>query len=193
MRLTGGEPTVRAHLPVLVGKLAALRVPSSSASPLAGSRSGSGADDQRGDVPAGCPRAAPGRARPRQHQPRHAARRPLPADDPARRVDPSARRHRGREGSRLRAGQDQRGRAAWCQRRRDRRPRPLRTRQRRRGAVHRVHAARRQRSLGQRRGRHPRRDRRSDRRGVPARADAVSRRGAGRSVALSRRSRARSA
>ncbi len=36
LRLTGGEPTVRAHLPVLVGKLAALRVPSSSVSPLAG-------------------------------------------------------------------------------------------------------------------------------------------------------------
>ena len=33
LRLTGGEPTVRAHLPVLVGKLAALRVPSTSASP----------------------------------------------------------------------------------------------------------------------------------------------------------------
>ena len=36
LRLTGGEPTVRAHLPVLVGKLAALRVPVSSRSPLAG-------------------------------------------------------------------------------------------------------------------------------------------------------------
>ncbi|MEY2401405.1 MAG: 3,8-cyclase [Ilumatobacteraceae bacterium] len=36
LRLTGGEPTVRAHLPVLVGKLAALRVPSHSVSPLAG-------------------------------------------------------------------------------------------------------------------------------------------------------------
>jgi GTP 3',8-cyclase len=36
LRLTGGEPTVRANLPVLVGKLAALRVPSSSVSPLAG-------------------------------------------------------------------------------------------------------------------------------------------------------------
>lgn len=36
LRLTGGEPTVRAHLPVLVGKLAALRVPATSASPLAG-------------------------------------------------------------------------------------------------------------------------------------------------------------
>ena len=36
LRLTGGEPTVRAHLPVLVGKLAALRVPSTSRSSLAG-------------------------------------------------------------------------------------------------------------------------------------------------------------
>jgi cyclic pyranopterin phosphate synthase len=36
LRLTGGEPTVRAHLPVLVDKLARLRVPASSSSPLAG-------------------------------------------------------------------------------------------------------------------------------------------------------------
>lgn len=36
LRLTGGEPTVRAHLPVLVAKLAALRLPASSPSPSAG-------------------------------------------------------------------------------------------------------------------------------------------------------------
>lgn len=36
LRLTGGEPTVRAHLPVLVRKLAQLRVPADSNSPLAG-------------------------------------------------------------------------------------------------------------------------------------------------------------
>jgi len=36
LRLTGGEPTVRAHLPVLVEKLAALRVPKTANSPLAG-------------------------------------------------------------------------------------------------------------------------------------------------------------
>ncbi|MEO7397735.1 MAG: radical SAM protein, partial [Ilumatobacteraceae bacterium] len=36
LRLTGGEPTVRAHLPVLVAKLAELRVPVSSVSPRAG-------------------------------------------------------------------------------------------------------------------------------------------------------------
>jgi GTP 3',8-cyclase len=36
LRLTGGEPTVRAHMPVLVRKLAQLRVPPRSVSPLAG-------------------------------------------------------------------------------------------------------------------------------------------------------------
>ena len=36
LRLTGGEPTVRAKLPVLVDKLARLRVPAHSSSPLAG-------------------------------------------------------------------------------------------------------------------------------------------------------------
>src|SRR3954463_10864697 len=36
LRLTGGEPTMRAHLPVLVAKLAALRVPTASDSKLAG-------------------------------------------------------------------------------------------------------------------------------------------------------------
>ncbi len=36
IRLTGGEPTVRAHLPVLVEKLAKLRVPQTANSLLAG-------------------------------------------------------------------------------------------------------------------------------------------------------------
>jgi GTP 3',8-cyclase len=36
IRLTGGEPTVRAHLPKLVAKLTGLRVPASSPSPRAG-------------------------------------------------------------------------------------------------------------------------------------------------------------
>src|SRR3954452_8276082 len=36
LQLTGGEPTVRAHLPVLVEKLAALRVPVWSESKFAG-------------------------------------------------------------------------------------------------------------------------------------------------------------
>jgi len=38
LRLTGGEPTMRAHLPVLVGKLAELRVPADSATPFAGKK-----------------------------------------------------------------------------------------------------------------------------------------------------------
>ncbi|HEX9260425.1 MAG TPA: GTP 3',8-cyclase MoaA, partial [Acidimicrobiales bacterium] len=38
IRLTGGEPTVRAHLPVLVHKLAQLRLPATAASPLAGQK-----------------------------------------------------------------------------------------------------------------------------------------------------------
>ena len=38
LRLTGGEPTVRAHLPVLVAKLADLRVPAHSDSPYAGKK-----------------------------------------------------------------------------------------------------------------------------------------------------------
>ena len=38
LRLTGGEPTVRAHLPVLVEMLSRLRVPSSSDSPYAGKK-----------------------------------------------------------------------------------------------------------------------------------------------------------
>jgi cyclic pyranopterin phosphate synthase len=38
LRLTGGEPTVRAHLPLLVDKLAQLRVPEHSSSPLAGKK-----------------------------------------------------------------------------------------------------------------------------------------------------------
>lgn len=36
LRLTGGEPTIRAHLPVLVGRLAGLRVPSTARSAFAG-------------------------------------------------------------------------------------------------------------------------------------------------------------
>jgi len=38
IRITGGEPTVRAHLPVLIEKLSNLRVPAGSRSPLAGSK-----------------------------------------------------------------------------------------------------------------------------------------------------------
>ena len=102
---------------------------------------------------------------------------------------PGARRHRGGEGGRVRAGQDQRRHRARRQRRRDRRPGPLRTRQRRRGAVHRVHAARRRRPLDEREGGQPGRDRRGHLSRVPARAGARARRRAGRPLALPRRVR----
>src|SRR3954467_12394792 len=36
LRLTGGEPTVRSHLPVVGPKLSQLRVPTTSSSPMAG-------------------------------------------------------------------------------------------------------------------------------------------------------------
>ena len=127
IRLTGGEPTVRAHLPVLVAKLAALRVPRRRRrrSPA---QAGSVDDDQRGDAsprwPTTCREAG---LRPGEHQPRHAAPRPLRGDDPARRARPGARRHRRRHRRRVLAGEDQRRRRARRQRRRDRRPRRVRS------------------------------------------------------------------
>ena len=74
LRLTGGEPTVRAHMPVLVGKLAALRVPAdvrrrrSPASKPDLSMTTNGATFRLRR-----PRAARRRPRPGEHQPRHAA------------------------------------------------------------------------------------------------------------------------
>ena len=148
LRLTGGEPTVRAHLPVLVEKLARLRVPASSGSPYAG---------QKPDLSMTTNGAT---FRLVAHELRDAGldrvnisldtlqRRAVPADDPARRTAPRARRDRGGQGGRLRAGQGQCGGPAGRQRRRDRRPRPVRSRPRRRDPVHRVHAARRRRRRG---------------------------------------------
>ncbi len=71
IRLTGGEPTVRANLPVLVAKLAALRT---DAGPIDVAMTTNGA------TPAPARRqAAGGRAAPSQHQPRHARSRAVPA------------------------------------------------------------------------------------------------------------------
>ena len=64
IRLTGGEPTVRAHLPVLVAKLAALRT---AAGPIDLAMTTNAATMR---LVAGI--AARGRPAPRQHQPRHA-------------------------------------------------------------------------------------------------------------------------
>ena len=90
IRLTGGEPTVRAHLPVLVGKLAALPVDLALTTNGATLRTvGTGAG--RGRAPAG----------------QRLAR--LPAAGAVRRADPArparrrAGRHRRRAGRRARA------------------------------------------------------------------------------------------
>ena len=69
IRLTGGEPTVRANLPLLVAKLAALRT---DAGP-----DRRGDDDERCDAAIAGRPAAGGRTAPRQHQPRHARPRAL--------------------------------------------------------------------------------------------------------------------
>ena len=136
-------------------------------------------DHQRLHLAAHGARVARCRPAAAQHQPRHVGAREVPADDQARRARARARRHRGRQGGRVRAGEGERGGGAWGQRRRDRRPRPLRPRARGGGAVHRVHAARRRRSLAQREGLRPGRNRGRDPRGVPAAAGACPRRGAG--------------
>jgi GTP 3',8-cyclase len=52
IRLTGGEPTVRAHLPVLVGKLAALRTPAGDPVDLAMTTNGATFRTMAGDLAA---------------------------------------------------------------------------------------------------------------------------------------------
>ncbi len=148
IRLTGGEPTVRAHLPVLVEKLGRLRVPADSPSGFAGrapdlSLTTNGATFRllAHDLRA----AGLDRVNISLDTLRAGA---VPRDDQAGRVPPGARRDRGGQGGRVLAGQDQRRGRAGRERRRDRRSRHLRPRVGRRGAVHRVHAARRRRRLG---------------------------------------------
>ena len=171
---------MRAHLPVLVAKLAALR---NADGPVDLAMTTNGATMR---LVAGTLREAGLRRvnisldtldRGEVHR-----------DDAPGRARQRARRHRRRPGGRIRSGQDQRRRRARGQRRRDRRPRHVRPRAGRRGPVHRVHAARRRWTLGQRAGRRPGRDRRGDQRRVPDRADAGPRCGAGRSFPLPRRS-----
>ena len=75
IRLTGGEPTVRAHLPVLVDEAGRPRR-STCRSPRTAPRSTPGARPGRGGAPAGqrLPRHAPARPLRRAHPPRPARR-----------------------------------------------------------------------------------------------------------------------
>ena len=88
IRLTGGEPTVRHRLPVLVARLAALRTEHGPVD-LAMTTNGATLRGLAGEL-----RDAGLAAH--QHQPRHARPAAVHRDDPARRARPRARRHRAR-------------------------------------------------------------------------------------------------
>ncbi len=127
LRLTGGEPTVRAHLP------RARRASSPRcACRLHQRRPSPGAEPDLSITTNGAT------FRLLAHDLREAGLdrvnisldtlRPRPSSSQMTRRDElaqGARRHRGRQGGRFRAGEDQRRHRAWCQRRRDRRPRRL--------------------------------------------------------------------
>ena len=141
IRLTGGEPTVRAHLPVLVAKVAALRIGGDGAPvDLALTTNGATLRTVAGDL------AAAGLRR---------VNISLDTLRPDRFVELTRRDELDHvlDGidaaveAGLRPGQGQRGRDAGRQRRRGRRPRRLRPRARRDRALHRVDAARRRRAL----------------------------------------------
>ena len=157
IRLTGGEPTVRAHLPVLVAQ--------------------AGRPRHR-------PRPHHQRRHPRPRRRRPRRRRPRGGSTSrstrcaASRVETLTRRDvldRVLEGidaalaAGLTPGEAQRRRRAGHQRRRGGRAGRVRPRPGRRGPLHRVHAARRRRRLAGRPGRAGRRDRRRHRRPLAAR------------------------
>ena len=125
IRLTGGEPTVRAHLPVLVDKLATLRLPASADSPLAGGKPDLSITTNGATFrllahelrAAGLDRVNISLDSLRRDRFLAITRR----DDLAQ----GARRHRRRPGGRLRPGEGQLRARAGRQRRRDRRLRRL--------------------------------------------------------------------
>ena len=110
------------------------------------------------------------------------------ADDPARRARQRARRHRGRQGGRVRPGQDQRRRssAASTTTRSSTSPASAASTASRCGSSSSCRSTPTGTGCSEP-GRQPGRDRRRDRRGVPARAGAGPRRRAGRPLALPRR------
>ena len=136
IRLTGGEPTVRAHLP---GARREARRPRRSTSPL--TTNGATLRTVAHDLAAAGLR--------RVNISLDTLRRDRFAELTRRdELDRRARRHRRRPRGRARAGQGQRRRGAGRQRRRGRRPRHLRPRAGRAGPLHRVHAARRRARAG---------------------------------------------
>ena len=125
IRLTGGEPTVRAHLPVLVSKLAHLRLPASADTPLAGRKPDLSMTTNGATFRLLAHELRARRSRPGQHLARLAPPRALPRHHPARRAATGCstastpRRRPGFDPVKINVR-----RRAGRERRRDRRPRP---------------------------------------------------------------------
>ena len=157
IRVTGGEPTVRAHLPRLFRMLAPLGVD------LAMTTNGVRLPELAHDLAeAGLRRVNVSLDSLRRETFLALTRR----DE----LDRVIAGHRRRARRRPRSREGQRGGHPGRQRRRGRRPRRVRARPRRRHALHRVHAARRDRRVDDGPGRAGARDPRPHRRRVPARA-----------------------
>ena len=152
LKVTGGEPTIRADLPTLVRMFREVGPDLD----ISITTNGMLLDTLAG------PLAAAGH-RPRDGVLRLAAAPPVPGDDPARRARQGPGRAARRRGSRPDPDQDQHRRDRRNERRRGRRLRALGARDGLRGAVHRVHAAGRAARLGTRQGRAGRADPRGDR------------------------------
>ena len=136
LKVTGGEPTVRADLPRWSGcSDGRARTSTSRSRRTASSWSGS---PRRWPTPASTAR----RSRATRCSP------PVRRDDPPRRVRPGARGPRGGRGGRAHADQDQLRRDRRHERRRGRRLRAVGARDRLRGPVHRIHAAGRRACVG---------------------------------------------
>ena len=121
-------------------------------------------DERPAPGPARCA-AGGGRRRPRHGLVRLAAAPPVRRDDTSRRARPRPRGTRGGRGGRAHPHQDQHRRDRRDQRRRGRRLRAVGARDRLRGSLHRVHAARRRACVGAVEGRPGGTDLGGDRRG----------------------------
>ena len=142
VKVTGGEPTVRADLPTLIRMFRE-----------AGTRDRPVDDHERRAARPSRGTARRGGSGSRDGLAGLAAAAPVRGDDPSRRARSRAGGHRGRRGGRPGPDQDQLRGDRRDQRRRGRRPGALVEGARLHGPVHRVHAARRAARVGAREGR----------------------------------------
>ena len=163
VRLTGGEPTVRAHLPILVAKIAALRTGGDGpAVDVSLTTNGATLRSVANDLVAAGLRRVNVSLDTLRHDRFVELTRRDELDHVLEGIEAAVE-------AGLAPGQGQRRGDAGRQRRRDRRPRHLRARPRGDGAVHRVDAPRRRRAVALGRGREPGRDRGRHRRRLPGR------------------------